>query len=223
MTPSQTGRTVIVSDVDGTLIRPSSLIDLMSFDAHERGVVDEARACVERVQAARRRGLPRSQTAEVLIQWWAEREIDDVDALARRWAAANVADRERFWHERVVAEVHRQVAKSGARLVLVSASFAAPLRPLAAILGADEVVCSELTVVGGRYTGDISSLMLGEAKAAAVTSLCSGAAVSMGYGDHLSDFPMLEITDIATVVAAQGVTSVEVEQGRRRGWRVLHS
>lgn len=223
MIPRGTDRAVIVSDVDGTLIRPSSLIALMSFDAQERGLTDAAHACIERVQMARSRGLPRSQTAEILMRWWAGRETDEVDTVAQRWVAASVADGERFWHKRVVAEVRQRVGESGARLVLVSASFAPPLRPLATILGAHEVVCSEPAVFGGRYTGEIGKLMLGDAKGTAVAGLCASAAVSMGYGDHLSDFPMLEVTDTATVVAAPGVVSAEVEEARRRGWRVLRS
>ncbi|MGG7576146.1 HAD family hydrolase, partial [Streptomyces sirii] len=53
----------------------------------------------------------------------------------------------------------------GLATVLVSGSFTACLGPIADHVGADRILCADLEVTDGRYTGEVLTTMIGPAKA----------------------------------------------------------
>ncbi|GLW90032.1 HAD family hydrolase [Actinokineospora globicatena] len=216
------GPGVVFADVDGTLIRGSSLIDLLRYDAGARGAVDAAEALVESVRRAAASGVPRTRTAPLLYSWWAGLPVAEVADVAEQWVRAGMrADRAGFVHSAVVDEV---AARRGAgdALVLVSASFDAPLAALARVFDATGVLCTPMVVVGGRYTGETGTPMLGERKARAVRDYLARAPsrCSTAYGDHISDLEMLAAVDEAVVVA-EGAGGPLAAEAAARGWRVV--
>ena len=66
---------------------------------------------------------------------------------------------------------------AGRDVVVVSASGAEVVEPIAAILGADHVIATRMNVVDGRYTGEIDFYAYGENKASAIRDLAAGAGV----------------------------------------------
>ena len=84
---------------------------------------------------------------------------------------------------------------AGRDVVIVSASGAEIVEPIAAVLGADRVIATRMTVADGRYTGEIDFYAYGENKAAAIRELAERAgydlAASYAYSDSITDAPML--------------------------------
>jgi len=84
---------------------------------------------------------------------------------------------------------------AGRDVVIVSASGAEIVEPIAAVLGADRVIATRMTVEDGKYTGDIDFYAYGENKASAVRELAATAgydlAASYAYSDSITDAPML--------------------------------
>lgn len=111
---------------------------------------------------------------------------------------------------------------AGRDVVVVSASGAEVVEPIAALLGADRVVATRMEVVDGRYTGGIAFYAYGAAKAAEVRRLAEendyDLAASYAYSDSVTDVPMLESVGNAAVVNPdRALRRLAVE----RGWDVL--
>lgn len=85
---------------------------------------------------------------------------------------------------------------AGRDVVVVSASSQEIVRPIAAVLGADAVVATRMTVVDGHYTGGIDDYVYGPSKAVAMARLATERGYdltsSWAYSDSLTDAPMLD-------------------------------
>src|SRR5690554_4950604 len=118
----------------------------------------------------------------------------------------------------LIAEHHA----AGHDVVVVSASGAEVVEPIAALLGADHVVATRMEIVDGRYTGEIAHYVYGENKALAVRRLATEQGYDLGasyaYSDSITDLPMLDAVGSAFVVNPdRALRRVAVE----RGWEVL--
>lgn len=114
---------------------------------------------------------------------------------------------------------HRRL---GHRVVLVSGSVEAIVRPLADQLGVRDILAPRLEVVDGRLTGRLDRPPLaGERKADAVRELAHANEIdleaSFAYADSLDDLPMLEVVGRPAAVNPEGrLFGVALE----RGWDV---
>lgn len=111
---------------------------------------------------------------------------------------------------------------AGHDVVVVSASSAELVRPIAALVGADEVIASRMGVADGRYTGEIAFYAYGPAKAAAMRELAArrgyDLAASSAYTDSATDVPMLEAVGHGFVVNPDRVLR---RLAAREGWTPL--
>jgi HAD superfamily hydrolase (TIGR01490 family) len=86
---------------------------------------------------------------------------------------------------------------AGRDVVVVSASGAEVVGPIAEMLGADRVVATRLEIVDGRYTGEIDYYAYAEEKARAIEALARQCgydlAGSYAYSDSITDVHMLEV------------------------------
>lgn len=93
---------------------------------------------------------------------------------------------------------------AGHDVVVVSASSEELVRPVAALVGADEVIASRMGVRDGRYTGEIAFYAYGPAKAEAMRELAArrgyDLARSSAYTDSATDAPMLAAVGHGCVV-----------------------
>ena len=92
-------------------------------------------------------------------------------------------------------ELIAQHRAAGRDVVVVSASGAELVEPIAAMLGADHAVSTRMDVVDGRYTGGIDFYAYGDNKAAEIYRLAEEHGYdldgSYAYSDSITDAPML--------------------------------
>ena len=116
-------------------------------------------------------------------------------------------------------EEHRA---EGDEVVVLSASGAEVVEPIAAMVGADSAVATRMAVAGGRYTGVIDYYCYGEAKAEAARRIADERGYRLAdcraYSDSITDLPLLEAVGHPTVVNPDRALRREAV---RRGWPVL--
>jgi HAD superfamily hydrolase (TIGR01490 family) len=191
-------------DLDKTLLSRSSTLafsrpfyehGLISRTEMLRGVVAQAvfkRAGAGPVQMERMR----TQASRVCRGWPAEgvRKIvrDNLETII----VPHLYDEARA----LVAD-HRA---AGQDIIVVSASGHEVVDPIAALLGADTVIATQMVIADGRYTGDMAFYAFGQAKAAKMRELAAdrgyALAGSYAYSDSITDLPMLEAVGHPTAV-----------------------
>lgn len=111
---------------------------------------------------------------------------------------------------------------AGRDVVVVSASGTELVRPIAELVGADDVIASRMEVVGGRYTGRIDRYVYGQEKADAIAELAAQRGYRLAdcyaYSDSITDAPMLDVVGHAFVVNPNGVLRRLADE---RGWGAL--
>jgi HAD superfamily hydrolase (TIGR01490 family) len=120
------------------------------------------------------------------------------------------------------AELIEDHHEAGRDVVIVSTSGAEVVEPIGEMLGADQVVATQMEIVDGRYTGEIGSYVYGPAKAEAVRRLAVSEgydlARSFAYSDSVTDLPMLEaVGHPCAVNPDRALRKAAIE----RGWPVL--
>ena len=111
---------------------------------------------------------------------------------------------------------------AGRDVVIVSASGAEVVEPIAEMLGADHVIATRMEIEDGRYTGGIEYYAYAEEKARAIEELAAlrGYVLedSYGYSDSVTDVPMLESVGHAYAVNPDKELR---RTATERGWPVL--
>ena len=124
------------------------------------------------------------------------------------------------YREAVALITEHQAA--GQAVVIVSTSGVELVEPIAAMLGADAVIATRMTVEDGRYTGDIAFYAYRENKAAAIRELAQekgyDLTASYAYSDSSTDLPMLEAVGHPFAVNPDRALRREAAA---RGWPVL--
>jgi phosphoserine phosphatase len=125
-----------------------------------------------------------------------------------------------------VASAHaalRAHQDAGHVTALVSESFAPCLAPLAADLGVDRVLCSEVLLdAAGRVTGEVRHLMTPAARARSVAAAAADLGADprdcFGYGGHAGGLALLRAVGKPSVVGADPVL---LARAHGAGWPVL--
>ncbi|MBW0256260.1 HAD family phosphatase [Cellulomonas sp. PS-H5] len=138
----------------------------------------------------------RAQLSAMVAGWDVER-VSSIVAASLQEAIGPVVYAEAL---DLVAEHHA----AGHDVVVVSASSAELVEPIAELIGADEVIASRMGVADGRYTGEIAFYAYGPAKADAMRELAErrgyDLAASSAYTDSATDAPMLRVVGHGYVV-----------------------
>lgn len=111
---------------------------------------------------------------------------------------------------------------AGRDVVIVSTSGEEVVGPIAAMVGADEIVATQMVVHDGKYTGEIARYVYGRQKAEAIRELAAERGYALedcyAYSDSATDLPMLEAVGHPSVVNAdRALRKVALE----RGWPML--
>jgi HAD superfamily hydrolase (TIGR01490 family) len=118
----------------------------------------------------------------------------------------------------LIAEHH----ELGHDVVIVSASGAELVEPIAAMLGADNAIATRMTVADGRYTGEMEFYAYGENKAVAIRTLAAergyDLSQSYAYTDSITDVPMLDAVGHGFVVNPDRTLR---KLAAERGWGTL--
>jgi putative phosphoserine phosphatase/1-acylglycerol-3-phosphate O-acyltransferase len=119
-----------------------------------------------------------------------------------------------------LVQAHHQM---GHTVVLACAAARFQAEPMAHVMPAAHLLCTEMEVVGGTVTGHpVGALLSGSVRAAAVRALAAqhniDLARSFAYGSDREAVPMLE--EIGNPVAVQPDPAL-ADQAKRRGWPTL--
>jgi HAD superfamily hydrolase (TIGR01490 family) len=118
----------------------------------------------------------------------------------------------------LIAEHH----ELGHDVVIVSASGAELVEPIATVLGADHVVATRMQVADGHYTGEIDFYAYGDNKAVAIRELAATQGYdlerSYAYTDSITDTPMLDVVGHGFAVNPDRTLR---RLAAERGWGVL--
>jgi HAD superfamily hydrolase (TIGR01490 family) len=159
-----------------------------------------------------------------------ERIRSEVSQLCRGWPAESVREIVRagldeiivphlYAEARVLVSGHRA---AGRDVIVVSASGHEVVDPIAAVLGADTVIATQMVVADGCYTGDMVFYAYGEAKATRMRELAAERGYHLAdcyaYSDSITDLPMLEAVGHPTAVNPDRALRRVAAQ---RGWPVL--
>ena len=113
---------------------------------------------------------------------------DIVDPLVYKEATQLIADHKAEGHD----------------VVIVSASGAELVAPIAQMIGADYSVGTKMVINDGRYTGEVEFYCAADNKAVMIKQLAAehgyDLAKSYAYSDSVTDLPMLEVVGHPTVV-----------------------
>jgi HAD superfamily hydrolase (TIGR01490 family) len=141
-----------------------------------------------------------------------ERMRAHLSALARGWDVRKVREIvTETVHEHIDPYVYAEAVQLiedhhelGHDVVVVSASGAELVEPIAAALGADHVLATRMQVVDDHYTGEIDYYNYGEHKAESIRDLAAregyDLSQSYAYSDSITDAPMLGAVGHAFVV-----------------------
>ena len=133
-----------------------------------------------------------------------ERIRTQVGELCRGWSAERVSEIvARHLNETIVplvyADARRLIAahgRAGQDVIIVSTSGLEMVAPIGALLGASEVIASQMEIADGRYTGEMVFWAYGEAKASRMRELAARRGYRLAdcyaYSDSVTDLPMLE-------------------------------
>lgn len=195
--------TVAAFDVDGTITTRDCVVPFMRRVAGARRIVPRLGARPDRlipVLAGRDRDRLKALAAAATFRGL---RYDDLCA-----AGASFADmvHARWLRHDTLDALHRH-SDAGDRTVLVSASFEVYLRPLAALLGVDDVLATRLDVRDGIATGALHGPNCrGPEKVARLHDwLGDRSAVRVvAYGDSAGDREMLADADEAHWVTRDG-------------------
>jgi HAD superfamily hydrolase (TIGR01490 family) len=210
-------------DVDDTLI---SIKSMFSFQDYWYAMTGDRRGRLlfeEEMDRLRGGGAAWELLNRRYYAHFAGREVAAVERIATGWfthVERNTPGG--LYLPAVVARLKEHKAR-GEEAVFVSGSFPALLAPVAARLGVGVILATSLETAGGRYTGNIlPPQTIGEGKADAIRAMlartCVAPEVCYGYGDDISDLPMLKAIGHPTVV--RGGRGLEAE-GERLGWPLL--
>lgn len=214
-------------DVDETLVTIKSMFSFRDY--YLKRVLGEIQGT-----AAQNRLLAQQQ--EQIIQGVDRHTINRLFWESfRGFEKIDVQQAAQTWHQRVriqpgyfiqqTLEALRQHQQQGIEPVFVSGSCIEILMPLANELGVASVLANRLEVEQGRFTGRLllpQTIGIGKRKAVVDFLKKSNALADdcYGYGDHLSDLPMLEIVGNPRVIEGNPeLTSIAQE----RGWPILTS
>ncbi|WP_082812442.1 HAD family hydrolase [Cellulomonas timonensis] len=159
-----------------------------------------------------------------------ERLRRELSRMVTGWDVALVSSIvEETLHESIDAAVYAEAVAlieehhaAGRDVVIVSASGGEVVRPIAALLGADHVIATQMSVADGRYTGEIDFYAYGPHKEVAIRELAArhdyDLEASYAYSDSITDAPMLGAVGHASAVNPDRALRRLAAQ---EGWDVL--
>lgn len=207
-------------DLDHTLLdgdSDSSFIDFLG----ERGVLTrELVASKDPIGDAYMQGRPWEADYRVFLrQVYKGRVVSEMQSLAEEHATTRVL--ELFYPgARTLVETER-AERQGIALLTTTNQLVST--PIAAVLGIDIVLSTQLETVGERYTGElVGDFCTGPGKARALREHCGTLGVDPAecamFGDGRSDMDALAA--VGEPVAVHPTDALE-RHARERGWRVL--
>lgn len=154
---------------------------------------------------------------------------DNLASMVRGWDVQQVSDIvETTLHEVVSPAIYMEARElialheaAGHDVIIVSASAAQLVAPIARELGIRDAVTTTLGVQDGRFTGEVLFYCKGERKAQAIRDLAANRGynleASFAYSDSATDIPMLEVVGNAVAVNPDRALK---RYAKKHGWTI---
>jgi putative phosphoserine phosphatase / 1-acylglycerol-3-phosphate O-acyltransferase len=210
---------IVFFDLDGTIIAENSGIALVRQAYHD-GLMS-------------RRNLLKALSLSVLYKlslWKEDKIIRNMVTWVRGYREELMTDLSRYVYEKIlVPSIHRGAAAEmethrgkGAKLVILSSSIRHACTEVANHLGMDDIVCSDLEIAVGSFTGFFKGeICIGDKKAARLKEYCEKNNCRTGeawyYGDSFQDLPALSIVGHPVCVNPGRKLKAAA---RRNGWDI---
>lgn len=207
-------------DLDGTLIRPRSLISFYEFYAsagRPEAIGDGGADLFNVIVEEKMRVTP---CRVELNRWFYHSFISNeprpkLAHWSRRWFAACLASGD-FFHPAMVEELNKRVGE-GYLPVIVTGSFYEVVKPIADFLGIDDIVCAPLEEIEGRYTGRLKHApTIAAGKVEAIGRFMSQRTMSLkqsfGYGDDITDLDLLEVVENPVAFNSSALRAIAAER-----------
>lgn len=201
--------TIAVFDVDETLIHCKSMFSFLRFALSSRFGEPQGhrkyQAALHRIRLARA-DMPREAVNRLFYREFNGWNIAELRALSEDWFKKS-QDGDFYINE--MREKFRAHAEKGDVTVLLSGSAEIIIQPIANDLGATTVIAIRLKELSdGTTDGGIAGIQtIGRGKALALQIFLDSLSWKprlIGYGDHESDLPFLNMCDEAFVVTHNG-------------------
>jgi HAD superfamily hydrolase (TIGR01490 family) len=216
------GRSAAFFDLDKTIIATSSTV-AFSRELQVEGLLTRADA-LRTVYAqflfmvggadARQTSRMRDAIAETITGWEAGKVRRIVEETVEQHIDPVVYDE-------ALRLIKRHQA-NGRDVVIVSASGAEIVKPIAGLLGATSFIASEMEIVKGKYTGKIDFYAFGPQKAEAIRTLADKKGYdlsrSYAYSDSITDAPMLNAVGFGYAVNPDRIMK---RAAAEHGWGLL--
>lgn len=132
--------------------------------------------------------------------------IDDVLIYCQKWLIdekKNAGDD--FYIKETISAIN-QYKEMGSKIVIVSGSLSELIQPIAMEIGADDILATRMTTMNKIFTGEIiPPQTIGSGKAEAVRKYLEKNSIprefSISWGDHESDFDMLNSTGKGVIIS----------------------
>ena len=132
-----------------------------------------------------------------LVAGWSVEDINRITTETMR----SVVTPAIYAEARELIDYHK---RHGRDIIIISASADILVEPIARELGVDMIVATELEIVDGKLTGNITRVLKGDAKAEAVAEFADSHSYDLelcyAYSDSATDIPMLEMVGHAVAV-----------------------
>ncbi len=144
---------------------------------------------------------PREEYQQFMLRDFVGRTREEMEPLARE-------NFEKYLRREIFPKAAQTIAAyrdQEVPVILLSGSNRIIVDPVAKYIGVTDVICTELQLVDGRFTGHIDGLFrIQEHKVSGVQQWCRSHRTDAGrvafYGDSMSDVPVFEIVGMPYVV-----------------------
>lgn len=129
-------------------------------------------------------------TLAQMVRGWSVEEVQRITTETMRTVVTPAI----YAEARELIEEHQS---RGHDVIIISASASILVEPIARELGVDTVVATEMEIIDGKLTGEVTRYLKGPAKAEAVQQFADkhgyDLEASFAYSDSATDIPMLEL------------------------------
>jgi HAD superfamily hydrolase (TIGR01490 family) len=214
-----------IFDLDETIIRPKSMLGVLeTYYRLNASSPADGELQIEQLRERATAFVATNDDRRAQNRWF-YRQMRGIEVTSMRLAAQHWFENMRpaLYHDAVVRELSAH-QRNGATILIVTGSFREAVEPIMRDLDIRHLVCADLDIVQGKYTGELNSEpTIGHGKADALRGYLELHGIpldgSYAYGDHDSDIPML---GLARWPVAVGDHPDLVHHAQRNGWRIFH-
>jgi HAD superfamily hydrolase (TIGR01490 family) len=146
--------------------------------------------------------------------------VKKITQASQHWIKVNYNE---LFNFRILEEIKKH-RDANAEIIIVTGSFIQCVKPIADYLRIQNIICTELEVKCGHFTGNMLSCpVIGEGKAKAINQFVQDNSLSLSnsyaYGDHDSDIPMLSLADNPVAV---GNNKELIDFAKKNKWLVIN-